>query len=162
MTERASLVVTRKRGPPRHRSGAPDQPSQTEISLSNPIEELAMAIAELQELDHTMTQTDQTITQIETKLADSSTDEWDAIELEPKRDALLEQRIHQSCSVLYAANRVTHLGAWLIGEWRETELDNMARQLSQTDGMFARVATEWPHVLEDPVWQRVYQEACPI
>jgi hypothetical protein len=162
MTERASLVVTRNRAPPRRSKQAPDQPANEEISLSTAKEELARAIAELKELDQTMLQIDQDLNQTVDRLDDPSLDEWDRIEIEPTYDALIDRRSKASFDVLFATNRVIHFGTYLIGEWRETDLDNIARQLSQTDGLFARAHAEWPAVTEHPVWQRVYQEACPI
>lgn len=163
MTNRASLVLTRNRAPPI--AGArPAKQSEypRSITSSNPTEEIAIAIAELQELDRTMTRIDHEITQIESKLGDPSLDEWDRMEIEPTLDALIDQQSKARFNLLFACNRVTHFGAYLIGEWREVDLDNIARHLSQTDGLFARVAQEWPGVLERPEWQRLYQEAAPF
>jgi hypothetical protein len=160
MTERASIVLTRNRAPPRRSQQVPVKPAKEEISLSTAIEELARAIADLDQLDVILEDLDGDIADMDNQIA--AGDEWDRIELEPKRDALRESRNHYRHDVLFAANRVTHLGAYLIGEWRETDLDNIARQLSVEDGLFGRVAVEWPHVLDDPVWQRIERERCPF
>jgi predicted transcriptional regulator len=162
MTERASIVLSRNRAPPRKPRQVPDQSAKEEISLSIAIEELAKAIAELQELDRTMITVDQQINQIEARIAQSSTDAWDAMALEEQLTNTIEQRNHLSCSVLYAANQITHLGKHLIDEWRDVDLDNAARQLSQADGLFSRVAVEWNHLEEDPIWQRFRGQACPF
>jgi hypothetical protein len=160
MTERASIVLSRNRAPPRKPKQVPDNPAKEEISLSTAIEELAKAIADLDQLDVILEQIDGDIADMDDQIA--TADEWDRIELEPKLEQLLDARSHYSHDVLYAANRVTHAGAYLISEWRETDLDNIARQLSVEDGLFARVAVEWPHVLNDLVWQRVQREAVPF
>lgn len=126
------------------------------------IAEVEQAIVELQELDQTMTEIDRHLDRIADKYADPRLDQWDVMELEREAEQLTDQQSKARFDLLFACNRVTHFGAYLIGEWREVDLDNIARQLSQTDGLFARVVEEWPGVPERPEWQRVYAEAVPF
>lgn len=154
---RASIQIggSARRAPPQptRQIREPDPPA-------NPIEEITNAIAELQRLDQRLRTIDQAITQQNELLADA--DEWDALTIERTIDDLNDKRSKVSFDVLFATNRVIHHGTYLVGEWRDIDLDNIARQLSQTDGLFSCVAQEWPGVSENQVWQRVYSEAVPF
>lgn len=161
MNNRASLQLSagRNRAPPKQTQRAP-QPASIEITSSTHArEEIERAIAEMKELDRTMRQIDQ---DIEERTNNPTTDEWDLIAIDRDLDQLSDQRSKASFSLLFAANRVAYFGAYLVGEWREVDLDNIARQLSQTDGLFGRLRVEWPGVLEHQVWQRIYGEAAPF
>lgn len=161
MNDRASLIVTSNRAPP-GRSKATKQLPISDLSSENHLEELAKAIAELQELNRTMLQIDQSIDQHDRVFDDPHADPWDLIEAEQRIDPLLERRSKAKFDVALAANRVIFHGACLVDEWREHDFDNAARQFSQEDGLFARVEIEWPGIPSDPIWQRLRRESCPF
>jgi hypothetical protein len=159
MTNRASLQLgTARRAPPQpaRRRREPE----TSITSTDPIDEITNAIAELQRLDQQLRTIDQNINQQSGLLEDA--DEWDQLTTERTIDDLNDKRSRASFAVAYAANRVIHYGTYLVGEWRDIELDNIARRLSQTDGLFGCVKREWPGIPDDPIWQRVYGEAAPF
>lgn len=162
MTDRASIQLVRgKRAPPSAPKQTTALPTMT-FSSTESVQELARAIAELQRLDCDLMRLDGLIDQHEHVLTKPDTDPWDLVDTDQKLDSLWDQRSKASWDVMQAANRVIHHGVLLIDEWRDVELDNIARQLSIDDGLFDRVAIEWPGIPEHPVWQRLEADACPF
>ena len=162
MTERASIQLARgNRGPPASAKQSRELPTMT-FSSTESVQEIARAIAELQRLDRDLMRLDASIDQHETVLTNPEIDPWDLVDTDQTLDGLWNQRSTASWNVMQAANRVIHHGALLIDDWRDVDLDNMARQLSACDGLFARVTAEWPGIPEHPVWQRFQGEAVPF
>jgi hypothetical protein len=119
-----------------------------------------MAIQEIKAIDSRLVEIEREVVRLGERL--ETADEWDELDLEVRLDAVLERWVMVTADLLMRANEITFAGRYLIAEWREVDLDNIARQLNQCDPVFSRVAVEWPHVLDDPVWQRVQREAVPF
>ena len=160
MTRRASLVLDTGRSPPRRSARASIEPERMEFSLSDHTRELAAAIAEIAELDRTIMQIDREITD-QTRILETA-DAWDAIDAEAAIAALTDRRSKASWAVMFAANRAIFHANRLIDAWRDVDVDNIARNLSQDGPVFTRLRAEWPAIGAAPAWQRMRGEACPF
>ena len=173
MTDRASLVLNTKRGPPPRRpvpdapvggshSTTAQQPAISDLSVLDHEREIAMAIAELDELDRIMLQLEDEITTHQTILDDPSTDAWDRIETEKTLDPLIERHTDLRYQVIQRAVELGTHGGYLLGEWGDDELVTIGRHLSHMDGALPRVLATSPGIETMPAWRVLVAEGCPF
>jgi hypothetical protein len=160
MTERASLIQSRTRSTPRTYVHSGGHQTLEILTTDHAVMLISMAVQEIRTIDSGLVEIEQEVMRIGERL--ETADEWDELDLEVRLDAVLERWVKVTADLLMRANEITFAGRYLIAEWREVDLDNIARQLHHHDPVFRRVAVEWPHVLDDPVWQRLQQEAVPF
>jgi hypothetical protein len=160
MTERASLIQSRTRPTPRIYVHSGGHQALEILTTDHAVMLISMAIQEIKAIDSRLVEIEREVVRLGERL--ETADEWDELDLEVRLDAVLERWVMVTADLLMRANEITFAGRYLIAEWREVDLDNIARQLNQCDPVFSRVAVEWPHVLDDPVWQRVQREAVPF
>lgn len=173
MTDRASIQITAsKRAPPKRRH-IPDrpvdgyhvttaEPTISDLSSENHVEEIARAIAEIEELDEMMLTLDETIVIYQNQLSDPLADPWDLLAIERAIEPLLEERHIARYQVIQCAGEIATHGAYLIGDWKDYELDWIGREMTQGEGVLARVFEECPGIETHPVWSRLEVAACPF
>ena len=173
MTDRASLVLNTKRGPPRHRH-VPDapvggyhittapQPAISDLSVLDHEREIAMALAELDELDEIMLKLEDDITGFQSLLDDPSTDAWDRIDAENHLTSLTERHTDLRYQVIQRAVELGTHGGYLLGEWGDDEIVTIGRHLSHIDGALPRVLATSPGIESMPAWRMLAGEAVPF
>lgn len=174
---RASIQITPgQRGPPRKHDemNVPagmqgpwqEQPywyvPEPEYSVPYCVEQVRRAIAQMRQNDREMTEMEIEMELLIDKLEDPTTDKWDLDELNKTYDQMYSEHCTLWFSFPGLVRQVIKFGELLIAEWRDQDLDNIARRTNIAEGFYGRASQLAEFDSRHPVWQRVRCESVPF
>ncbi len=169
---RASIQITPgQRGPPASRSMEPSGPwhdlpywyvPEPEYTVLYCAEQVRRAIAQMRQNDREMTSMEIEMERLIDQLEDPNTDKWDIDELNSRYDRVFSEHSTLWFSFRGLVQQVIKFGELLIAEWRDQDLDNIARRTNIAEGFYGRASQLAEFDSRHPVWQRVRCESVPF